>query len=186
MTRRGLRRLEYVLLAGGLAILGYCGAELLNSHIQQARGARRTRPATAQSTRGFSRTGNDRRRHTRWRGGDPEAPPFRRGVSRDERWHSGTGCGASGCFRFPRPGGERCSGRTSGHILQKPSQYSQGRSGSGDHTLRHAHLCRRFHGSGEADRNRRDGPDSNSHAHADHLLSVLLRRARAETIHRAR
>lgn len=40
MTRRGLRRLEYVLLAGGLAILGYCGAELLNSHIQQARGAR--------------------------------------------------------------------------------------------------------------------------------------------------
>jgi sortase A len=40
MTRRGLRRAEYVLLAAGLAILGYCGAELLNSHIQQARGAR--------------------------------------------------------------------------------------------------------------------------------------------------
>lgn len=40
MTRRGLRRAEYVLLAAGLAILGYCGAELLNSHIQQIRGAR--------------------------------------------------------------------------------------------------------------------------------------------------
>jgi len=40
MTQRGLRRAEYVLLAAGLAILGYCGAELLNSHIQQARGAR--------------------------------------------------------------------------------------------------------------------------------------------------
>jgi sortase A len=40
MTRRGLRRIEYVLLAAGLAISGYCGAELLNSHIQQARGAR--------------------------------------------------------------------------------------------------------------------------------------------------
>jgi sortase A len=40
MTRCGLRRIEYVLLAAGLAILGYCGAELLNSHIQQARGAR--------------------------------------------------------------------------------------------------------------------------------------------------
>ena len=40
MTRRGLRRAEYVLLSAGLAILGYCGAELLNSHIQQARGAR--------------------------------------------------------------------------------------------------------------------------------------------------
>src|SRR3984885_1364885 len=38
--RRGLRRAEYILLAAGLAILGYCGAELLNSHIQQARGAR--------------------------------------------------------------------------------------------------------------------------------------------------
>ena len=40
MTRRGLRRAEYVLLAAGLAILGYCGAELFNSHIQQARGER--------------------------------------------------------------------------------------------------------------------------------------------------
>jgi len=40
MTRRGLRRIEYVLLTAGLAILGYCGAELMNSHIQQARGAR--------------------------------------------------------------------------------------------------------------------------------------------------
>jgi len=40
MTRRGLRLIEYVLLVAGLAILGYCGAELLNSHIQQARGAR--------------------------------------------------------------------------------------------------------------------------------------------------
>ncbi len=38
MSRRGLRRAEFVLLAAGLAILGYCGAELLNSHIQQARG----------------------------------------------------------------------------------------------------------------------------------------------------
>jgi sortase A len=40
MTRRGWRRIECVLLAAGLAILGYCSAELLNSHIQQARGAR--------------------------------------------------------------------------------------------------------------------------------------------------
>jgi sortase A len=40
MTRRGLRRAEYVLLAAGLAILGYCGAELFNSHIQQAKGER--------------------------------------------------------------------------------------------------------------------------------------------------
>ena len=40
MTRRGLRRAEYVLLAAGLTILRYCGAELLNSQIQQARGAR--------------------------------------------------------------------------------------------------------------------------------------------------
>jgi len=40
MTRRGLRRAEYGLLAAGLTILGYCGAELFNSHIQQARGAR--------------------------------------------------------------------------------------------------------------------------------------------------
>jgi len=40
MRRRGLRLAEFVLLAAGLAILGYCGAELLNSHIQQARGAR--------------------------------------------------------------------------------------------------------------------------------------------------
>jgi len=53
MTRRGLRRIEYALLAAGLAILGYCGAELLNSHIQQTRGAheldqlRRTPPAVS-------------------------------------------------------------------------------------------------------------------------------------------
>ncbi len=40
MTRRGLRRAEYVFLAAGLAILGYGGAESLNSHIQQARGER--------------------------------------------------------------------------------------------------------------------------------------------------
>jgi sortase A len=40
MTRRGLRRIEYALLAAGLAILGYCGAELFNSHIQQTRGVR--------------------------------------------------------------------------------------------------------------------------------------------------
>jgi sortase A len=40
MTRRGLRRVEYVLLAAGLVILGYCGAELLNSHIKQAKGER--------------------------------------------------------------------------------------------------------------------------------------------------
>ena len=38
MTKRGLRRAEFVLLAAGLAILGYCGAEWWNSHIQQARG----------------------------------------------------------------------------------------------------------------------------------------------------
>lgn len=40
MTRFGLRRAEYVFLAAGLAVLGYCGTELLNSHIQQTRGAR--------------------------------------------------------------------------------------------------------------------------------------------------
>jgi sortase A len=40
MPGRGLRRAEYVLLAAGMAALGYCGAELLNSHIQQTRGAR--------------------------------------------------------------------------------------------------------------------------------------------------
>jgi sortase A len=40
MTRSALRRVEYALLAVGVAILGYCGAELLNSHIQQTRGDR--------------------------------------------------------------------------------------------------------------------------------------------------
>jgi sortase A len=40
MTRSALRRVEYSLLVVGLAILGYCGAELLNSRIQQTRGYR--------------------------------------------------------------------------------------------------------------------------------------------------
>ena len=186
MTRRGLRRVEYVLLAAGLAILGYCGAELLNSHIQQARGAReleqlRRNPPAISAAPATIADGTPV-----GAGGDPEAPPFRRGVSRDERWHSGARRGPSGCFRFPWPGRERCSGGASRHILQKPAQYSQRRSGSGNHTLCHTHLCRRFHGSGEADRDRRDGFDGNSYAYADHVLSVLLRRARAETIHRAR
>jgi sortase A len=40
MTRRVLRRIERVLFTAGLLILGYCGAELLNSHMQQTRGER--------------------------------------------------------------------------------------------------------------------------------------------------
>jgi sortase A len=39
VTRCGLRRAEFVLLAAGFPVLGYCGAELWNSHIQQTRGA---------------------------------------------------------------------------------------------------------------------------------------------------
>jgi sortase A len=40
MSGRVLRRIEWVLFAAGLAILGYCGAELLNFHLQQSRGER--------------------------------------------------------------------------------------------------------------------------------------------------